>query len=134
LARLVGVPSPNVEAVWKFVERYIDRALSHGDGEFAAEDIRAALASRDMQLWVLAGDDGIGGAGVTQIITYPRKKYADLVLWGSDVPFEEFGPTLTVVEQWAEAQGAIPRLFGRRGWAKRLAGYVPRYTVFVRQP
>jgi hypothetical protein len=132
--QLLGVPAEHVDAVWPLVERFIERALDFGNGEYLAEDIRKACLERDMQLFVGGTGSGITGAGATQVVTYPRAKYLDLVLWASDAPFEEFGPSLLEIEKWAETLGARPRLFGRDGWRKKLAGYRRAYTVFVRTP
>lgn len=133
MSEFYGVPSEHVDAVWHLVERFISRALEYSDGEYWPEDIKALCASREMQLFVFGDGSGVKGAGVTQIIKYPRKTYLDMVLWASDAPFEEFGPHLAKIEEWAKALGAVPRLFGRRGWGKKLTGYAPKYTVFVRE-
>jgi hypothetical protein len=131
---LAGIKSEQVDAIWPLCERFIERALSFGDGEFSPEDIRRACLERDMQLFVVGDGSGVKGAGVTQIINYPRKKYLDLILWAGDGPMDAYFHLFGHVEQWADTLGAVPRLFGRKGWAKKLAGYEPKYTVFVRQP
>jgi hypothetical protein len=133
-AELLGVAAEHVGAVWPLVERHVERALAYGDGEYLAEDIRRFLEAREMQLWVAGTGRGVIGAGVTQLVAYPRRKYCDMILWAADTPLHEWLSCLDVVERWAETHGARPRLFGRRGWGKRLAAYAPKYTVFVRAP
>lgn len=132
MSEFYGVPSEHVDAIWHLVERFISRALEYSDGEYWPEDIKALCESREMQLFVFGDGSGVKGAGVTQIIKYPRKTYLDMVLWASDAPFEEFGPHLAKIETWAESIGAKPRLFGREGWKKKLPAYQRKYTVFVR--
>lgn len=134
MIELSAVPSAHVEAVWPLVKRHLDRALAYGDGEFTLDDIRRLCRARDMQLFVVGDGKGIHGAGVTQIVRYPRKLYLDLVLWAADRPLDEYLHLFAAIEHWAKTLGAIPRLFGRRGWGRKLPNYRATYTVFVRSP
>ena len=127
-----GIGAAHVDVLWPLVERHIKRALEFGNGEYAPEDIKAFLKNRDMQLWVVGSGKGVAGAGVTQIVVYPRRKYLDMVLFAADVPFEECRPLVAAVERWAEKLCATPRIFGRKGWARKLPNYIPKFTVFVR--
>lgn len=96
----------------------IQKALDRGLGEWKAGDILGFLLSRDMQLWVAVNDGQIEAAGVTQIVTYPRKKVCDAVLCGGSGVRQWF-ENLATVENWARANGCeFIRAYGRRGWVR----------------
>lgn len=141
-----GIPAEMVPLVWGAARRWIARALAIDGGHFAEEDIRAALMSRDMQLWVLrpaedpasaAPDAGrrIRGTLVTQIVRYPRRTVCRLVLAGAeDGERAQWLSWRPLIEAWAQTNGCdLIELYGRPGWA-RLLPWAARRVVLQWAP
>lgn len=107
----------HIPIIWRDVEGFIDRALSHAFGEFDRFDVLQYLMSGDMQLWV---PDDLSGACVTRVLIYPRYKAVRVVLFAGDGALKSWAiPMIERIEQWARDIGA-KRLeeLGRDGWAK----------------
>ena len=128
-----GIPAAMVLLVWEEARPWVARALEIEGGHFAEEDIRAALLSRDMQLWVVraaenpasaAPDAGrrIRGILVTEIVRYPRRTVCRLVLAGAeDGARAEWLAWRPLIDAWARANGCdLVELYGRPGWARLL--------------
>lgn len=117
-----GVPAEDIP-LWRDAARpFIERALGHGNGEFTAADIEAALRARAMQLWLMREGGAVRGALVTELAIYPRKRTAILRLFAADHGLRAaWRPLLAVVESWARTQGCDGiEVFGRPGWARIL--------------
>lgn len=110
------VAREHLTAAWREVEGYLEKALTHS-GQFDKLDILQLLINGDMQLWI---DSDFLGAGVTQVIPYPRQKVVRVVLLGGvDGLGNWVEDMLGQIENWAREIGAT-RLeeVGRKGWAK----------------
>jgi hypothetical protein len=116
----IGIPADQVESVWPAVLPFIERALSASPDDYSAEDIRAYLIARDMQLWAAQLDREIKSVCVTQLITRPKKTICSVLYLSGD----GMGHWLRYLEQiktWARANGANEvRITGRRGWVRQL--------------
>ncbi len=131
-----GVAAADIP-LWREAARpFVERALRHGNGEFSAADIEAALGTRAMQLWLMRGRDGgpICGALITEIANYPRRRTAILRLFAADRGLRAaWRPLLPVVEAWARAQGCGGiEVFGRPGWT-RILDYEPTHVVLRKE-
>lgn len=127
-----GVPAQLITDVWRFAEVYVERALSHTNGEVKASDIRGWCESRDAQLWMILKESKVIGAGTTTIVNYPQMKVCRIItLSGSD--FDDwYTMAHAQIELWAESQGCFDmEAFVRRGFVPKLAelGYKNRYSV-----
>jgi len=126
----VGIPATEVRIIWPKVINFIELALKRGQGEWAAEDILAALLVREMQLWVAYEGDCIKAAGVTQVVYYPQKRVCDFLLAGG-TGLRFWLKRKSLVLDWAKQQGCSHvRIFGRDGWG-RVLGWKKAYSVFV---
>jgi hypothetical protein len=128
---ITGVPWQKVERLWPFVEPLIQKALDRTLGEYLSGDIYGFLINQEMQLWI-AGEEGIDAAMVTQIVTYPRKKFCNVVLVGGSglKDWLKFQPILLA---WAKEHGCnAVRSTGRRGW-HRVLGWTEAYTVSTKE-
>lgn len=124
-AVLVPAPPPLAPETWRAALPYVERAQAEGEGEYALDDLRRAIDEGTMQLWLLVADDGVIGAGLTEIIRYPQKTSAVLRMFAADDGRRaEWLPHLPHLERWARAQGcdAIEAI-GRPGWARVLSAY-----------
>lgn len=124
-AVLVPAPPPLTPLMWRAAIPFLERALDEGEGEFALDDLKRAIEAGTMQLWLLLADDGVIGAGLTEILRYPRKTSAVLRLFAAeDGRRIEWLPHLAHLERWAKAEGcdAIEAI-GRPGWQRVLRTY-----------
>lgn len=112
-----------VESVWElcipFVQKPLDRTIA-GD-LYTLDSILTSIKSREMQLWLVHESGTLVSVGITQILTYPKKKVLDILLAGGD-RWEEWGETsLTLMGDYAREQGCESiRGYGRLGWVKKL--------------
>ena len=119
LAELSGVQFYEVDSVWNEVKPFVEKALQYNPGNFNSDDILRFIKNRDMQLWIIS-DGNIIGAGVTQIISYPRKKIC-LILLLSGNDFESWKHLLKDLIPWAKSnQCSALELQGRPGWERKL--------------
>lgn len=131
LITLCAVPAAQVASVWPWVEPELRRACARSDGRYAAEDVRAALLARDMQLWIAVGAAGRGieSVCVTELVKYPQEKRCGLVFCAGRRP-ERWLHHLDEIAGWARAQGcAALELQGRPGWEKLLPGWEKTHVL-----
>jgi hypothetical protein len=92
--------------------QYILDALEYSGGTHSLEDVAMALNKDEMQLW-----PGLDSAIVTQIITYPRKKFIHIFLAAGNM--DEILRTIPFIEQHGKMEGCDQMsICGRKGWAK----------------
>jgi hypothetical protein len=107
----------------------IERALAHGDGNYALEDVLALVSSGEAQLWVSLDQDGIEAACVTTIVDYPRRK-ACLILFLGGTRLKHWLEFEAVIAAWAKAQGCdCLEGYGREGWTKVLKDWRKTHVV-----
>jgi hypothetical protein len=120
---LLIVNPDDVEYVWHEVEPLIEKALAHADGELYPEDVLSLIFDERQTLWVGMKDGEIFCAGVTEIITYPRKRVLRVITFatknGHDYKywkdFEE------VIEGFGVRHGCSSiEAWTRKGLAKKL--------------
>lgn len=131
---IVGVPSYALDdALWGQVEAILQPALDREGGRLTPADIRSAIESREMQLWVAHNDDGsIRSACVTGIAVCAAK-VATLHYAAGEL--QDFGAdNLAEVEAWARAQGCTALdVVGRPGWRRALPGFEKLYEVITKR-
>lgn len=131
---LEAIPWMYVPQAWPMVEPLLQRAVDQQTWpEMLLEDVYSFLMARDMQLWAVIdrSTSMFKAAGVTQILVYPRKKVARLVLVAGE-DMDEWTNSLESVEAWAIANGAtFVDAFCRPGLAKKLKphGFTSVYVV-----
>lgn len=120
---LLIVSPEDVEYVWEEVKPLIEKALSHAEGELLSEDVLNKIFEERQTLWVGMKDGEIFCSGVTEVITYPRKKILRVITFatknGHDYKywkgFEE------VIEGFAVRRGCSAlEAWTRKGLAKKL--------------
>lgn len=109
----------------------IEPAVARG-GLYTQESVLGALKAGEMQLWCAERGDEMVMALVTEIAHYPARKIcAAMFVGGRDL--EHCMPILADIEQWARENGCDRIVAdGRRGWARKLKGYVERNTTVVK--
>ena len=119
-----GIQAIYIESVWKQAAPLIERALNVNRGEYNLEDIRAAIVARDMQLWVYGEGSMIRAVAVTEIVRYPRRMVALVILCAGD-SLAKWRGRVGLMEAWARKQGCVEiKAIGRIGWARALGWQV----------
>jgi hypothetical protein len=118
LADFRGIPHDQILSVWPGVVHWIEAACDT-NGKYHQNDILTALLNRDMQLWTYGTD----AVCVTEIIQYPRKKYARILI-GTGRGRANWQHCRETIETWAKAQGChgIESL-ARNGWKRIFKDY-----------
>lgn len=133
VSEFMGVQVYQLREMWPVARGYILQAVERSAGEYDEASLYEALTNRSMQLWLLwEKEGGLLGAAITQVVNFPTRKVAEVVLAGGrDIHL--WADQLEVVEAWARSVGADElRFLGRVGLDKvvREQGYVRAYTVF----
>lgn len=118
--KVCGIRSDNVEYVWPKIREFVTEALTHSRGEVNTDDVFTCLLNQLMQLWIAYDDDNeIKACLVTQIITYPRRKFLRVVVLSGE-GMEDWEHGWVFVETWARAMGCDGvEAFARRGFVRR---------------
>lgn len=100
-------------------------------GLYTRESVLAALVAGDFQLWV-AETDVMVMAAITEIAQYPALKQCAVVMAGG-TQLDRCLPFLDTIEAWARENGCERMVVdGRRGWTRKLKGYVERKVTVVK--
>jgi hypothetical protein len=135
MSELVFIPTDKIDQVWPMAAPHLERAIRYSAGESELSDVQELCSVGRFHLWLGWDADNKEpiGAGVTEIVDFPRMRICFLVLWASDAPREEWIESLQTVEKWAREQGCSKtRLLGRKGWLKILPEYRPQYYLLER--
>jgi hypothetical protein len=124
LIELVRIPAENVETVWPLVSDYITRACQLG--EYKPEQLREWCIGETAELWVAWS----GQCEAAMITTAPDEETCLIAVLGGRNMDNWLG-LIGEIEQWARARGAkVMRLYGRKGWARKLPDYrITRYIM-----
>lgn len=137
MIHLSTVPPLLVGSVWPKAAPYLSQALMSGGADYYdMGDIRRFIEQGRMTLWVLIADDeGVHGAGVTEIVEYPKKRIASVVLFAADPDLREtWLPKLESVERWAWEMGcSAVKVPGRMGWKTLLRDYRMAHVVLTKE-
>jgi len=133
LVELVCVPPTAASIVWPRVEQLVRAAVEATDLGTLAEIANDVLVGR-MLLWLALDNNELLAVATTEL----RRTEHSLVCVITSCAGRLGGDLhqlLAGIENFARAEGcSCVRLFGRRGWARKLkAHYVQRHVVLERQ-
>lgn len=133
MADLIGVPAPQVLEVWSEVRPWVVQALKRGYGRYLDSDILEAILSRNMQLWIAREGDGLLAVCVTEIIRYPRKSFARVMI-GTGRERQKWQDFVSIIEDWAKAQGCAGlEMQARCGWERIHTGYKKSHVFLEKE-
>lgn len=117
------VPPEHVAACWPQIEEYISAAAEYTYGRYTTNDIKTCVTDYDYQLWVAFDEGGMKGAVVTNVATYPQKKYLCMQFCGGK-DLKEWKPQmLSLLQRFAGDIGCDGiESVGRPGWSKIFSG------------
>jgi hypothetical protein len=120
---LLIVNSDDVEYVWHEVKPLIEKALAYAEGELYSEDVLQRIFEETQTLWVGMKDGEIFCAGVTEIITYPRKRVLRIITFAtkSGHDYEHWKDFVEVIEGFGVRHGCSAiEAWTRKGLARKL--------------
>jgi hypothetical protein len=125
----------SVDAVWARARPFLEEALLHCGGTHELEDVVKAIGEGRLQLWL-----GERSAGVSEILTYPRKRVLNLFLAGGNL--EEMKALRPGLEAFARGHACDGVMFSGRltaaarrasGWSRAWQGYAPTHLTFCKE-
>jgi len=131
-----GVLAENANSWWEFVSDWCNNALSYGGGLLALEDIQAAVANRDMQLWVIHNNGILTAVCVTELRQWPRGKALTSIIVGGVGMEEWIGALDSVLTAYAVSHGCkVVDAHGRKGWHKTIGklGYQMALVTYMKE-
>lgn len=120
---LLIVNPDDVEYVWHEVQPLIDKALAHAEGELYSEDVLQRIFDETQTLWLGMKDGEIFCSGVTEIITYPRKRVLRIITFAtkSGHDYKHWKDFIEVIEGFGVRHGCSAiEAWTRKGLAKKL--------------
>lgn len=120
---LLIVNSDDVEYVWHEVKPLIEKALAYAEGELYSEDVLQRIFDETQTLWLGMKDGEIFCSGVTEIITYPRKRVLRIITFAtkSGHDYEHWKDFVEVIEGFGVRHGCSAiEAWTRKGLAKKL--------------
>lgn len=106
-------------------QKQIEAALKYSGGTHLFEDVAAAVAAGDMQLW--ANGDTVA---ITEVLMYPRKKVLHVFLGSGSR--EGLFEMIDGAWDWAQGIGCTAMtLAGRKGWLKLMGKHGFKPTLYV---
>jgi hypothetical protein len=117
----LSLASPQeVPSLWPVVSPMLREAIGMTSGRLDEATVFKALATGEFHLWLVV-QDGLIGAFVTQICTWPTGlRVAHFVLAGGR-EHRAWIPLMAKVEEWARANNCqILDASGRKGWQRSM--------------
>lgn len=116
-----GVPAQMAQLWWPRIAHWCEEALGYSGGLLDLEDVKQAVASRDMQLWVIHDGKGPVAACVTEIRRWPRASVLTVLLLGGEQMHSWVAALDDTLTRFAQSQGCKGLdCYGRKGWSKAL--------------
>jgi hypothetical protein len=131
---LLIVNPDDIEYVWEEVKPLLEKALVHAEGEMLPSDILDLILEEKETLWVGMNDGDIFCAGVTEIITYPRKKVLRIITFAtkSGHDYEMWKDFTDIIEGFGVRYGCSSiEAWTRKGLAKKL-NWDNEYSVITK--
>lgn len=129
MIELEQVRLEQVVNLWLDIEHYIKAALDYSDDRYNLDDIKELVLAEKMQLWVFWDIDYFEfnikprGIIVSEILQYPRKRVAQIVLLSCDKFNVCHYPGIKTFSHWAKVNDCINiDINGRFGWERKLKG------------
>ncbi|MGJ4954627.1 hypothetical protein ACQR1H_03210 [Bradyrhizobium sp. HKCCYLRH2015] len=130
-AELVCVPRHQVPLAWPLVRERLRAAYLRTDLGHTT-DLEHDVLNGDGLLWLAVSGSVIEAAAVTLLVRTDRHLVCQMTALGG-ANFEHWAGLLDKIEDWARAEGAaMVRIFGRKGWVRRLKHYRVSNVVLER--
>lgn len=126
------VPPDMVSGVWLAAISWLRPALDRSSGDHTAATAFRCTVDGEYQLWLIHEAGAVKAAGLTMIAQYPTgQRWLELMFAGGQESHLWGDQGLAAMESFAAANGCKGvRIYGRRGWLRRLSGLTEAATIF----
>lgn len=132
MIEIIAIPAPATVAAWPEAIKHLAEPIALSRGCYEPEDVFGYCQKGDMQLWLVAEDEAVLAACVTEIVNYPRKRVVRAVFCGGREMSKWLGLMDSTLEGWSKGWGCTGiELLGRRGWSRVVQGDV--LSVVIRR-
>lgn len=119
------VPTQQVDEIWPMAEDFIARCDTYRSH---SSDMLELARSGQCQLWIVLRGLQVAGAGMTEIVTYPKAKVVTIHTLGGDSV--DWNAAIEDVEKFAKLHDCTHiEIHGRRGWLRAIGGYEEKFTT-----
>lgn len=119
MAEILQIPAPMVGEVWPEAAPHLAESIAMTNGRFEPEDVKRLCEGGHMQLWLIGDDDKTAAAAVTEIVDYPRKRYARVVFVGGAGAKDWHADLEAALQTWSKGWKCDGlEAFGRKGWGR----------------
>lgn len=130
---IVPVHPTKVSMVWPTVLPWLEKAMEHGDGLYAADDILEAIMGQVFILFVAVREERVIGMAIASIDPYPRKTVASVRWSGGDAHTgrDWLSEMIAELKRWGKHFGAVELVgAGRKGWLRGPYGFKEAGVLF----
>lgn len=132
---IVGIPDTEADKWWPSVSDWCTEALSYGGGLLTLDDLKDAVESRDMQLWLVFDDGKLTAVFITKISVWSKLKSLTTVVIAGNNMDKWIGALDDVLVRFGREKGcSLLDAYGRRGWTKtvRKFGWVDSIVTYTK--
>jgi len=132
LADLARVAPRNIPTVWPLVADLLRKAYLRTDLNHTSDLDRDVLQTGAALFVARTPGEGIDAAAVAKIVRTNRSKVCVITACGG-ADMARWLDHIAAIEEWARSEGATKiRLYGRKGWARKLKSYHVSNVVLER--
>lgn len=121
-------------SAWPILAPMLARVVERGHGEYTLRDVAVRVASEAWQLWTVVDSEQPVAAVVTELVQYPAKKIARVIMLGGQ-DFTRWKHLISTLEDWALYHDCVElEAWCRPGMARKVEGigFAPQHIMMVK--
>lgn len=132
MVRLACVDPSMIEEFWPFARPLIEKAVKRTNLSRWCDQEEAILRG-DQLLWLANDGAKIEAAATTHLVKGQDGRPVCTITACAGENMEHWLPLIAGIEKYARAEGcSCVRIFGRKGWARKLENYTTEHVVLER--
>jgi hypothetical protein len=131
--RISAIRPEFVDTLWPEVVRLLEPSVETSRGKYSIGDVREAVLSGELVLWLVWKDDRPVAFYTTRLIEYPNRRAMAMDWVGGNGIFSWMDAALSEMEAHARRNGCQHlEGFGRLAWGRLLKrrGWEPEYVAY----
>lgn len=131
-----GILAKDAPHMWPVVSDWCEGALEYAGGLMNLDDVKAAVAKNEMQMWVVMNASTPQAVCITEIRRYPRANVLTAILIGGTKLHKWAAQLDSLLTRFATANNCkFVDGYGRKGWEKIVnsLGWARRATIYMKR-